>query len=88
EIVDGITDPVIDPIIEIVDGITDPVIDPITDIVEGVLPDLGLLSGLGSSPSSDSDFGLLDSLSSGISSSAGSEGGALDGLLGSIDPNK
>jgi len=101
DIVDGITDPIIDPIIDpitepvidIVDGITDPItdpiIDPVIDVVDGVLPDLGLLSGLSSTSSgSDSDSGLLDLLSSGISSSAGSEGGALDGVLGAIDPNK
>jgi len=101
DIVGGITDPVTDivggitdPVTDIVGGITDPVTDivggitdPVTDVV-GDLPGLGLLSGLGSSAGDQSDSGLLDALSSGISSSAGAEGGALDGVLGALDPNK
>lgn len=89
-----VTDPVIDPIVDVITDITDPVTDPVTDVIEPVIDpildpiiDGGLLSGL-SSTSSDSDTGLLDPLSSGISSSAGSEGGVLDGALGPLDPNK
>jgi len=103
DVVGGITDPVVDPIVDVITDVTDPVVDPIvdpildpvTDITDPLLEPIldpitgggGLLSGLSSS-SSESDSGLLDSLSSGISSSAGSEGGALDGLLGSLDQNK
>lgn len=93
-----VTDPVIDPIVDIITDITDPVTDPVTDVIEPVIDpvldpildpitDGGLLSGL-SSTSGDSDTGLLDPLSSGISSSAGSDGGVLDGALGPLDTNK
>ena len=92
DVITDITDPVTDvitditdPVTDVVTDITDPIIDPILDPILG---GGGLLSGLSTSPSDESDAGLLDSLSSGISSSAGSEGGALDGLLGSLDPNK
>ncbi|MBU2679946.1 MAG: hypothetical protein KJ948_06680 [Gammaproteobacteria bacterium] len=101
DIVDGVLDPitdviepVIDPIVDIITDITDPIADPVIDVIEpvidpilGPITDGGLLSGL-SSTSSDSDTGLLDSLSSGISSSAGSEGGVLDGALSPLDSNK
>ena len=83
DVAGGVTDGVIDvtnPVVDVITDVTDPLLDP-------VLGDGGLLSGLSSS-SSESDSGLLDSLSSGISSSAGAEGGALDGLLGSLDQNK
>ncbi|HEX4843329.1 MAG TPA: hypothetical protein VFV57_06635 [Limnobacter sp.] len=90
-ITNPITDPIIEPITDIVGGITDPItdpiIDPVIDVVGGV-PGLGLLSGLSTSGSSEGDVGLLDGLSSGIASTAGSEGGALDGVLGALDPNK
>ena len=84
DVVEPILDPVIDPILDPITDISDPLLDPILDPIT----DGGLLSGLSSSSNSDSDIGLLDSLSSGISSSAGSEGGSLDGLLGSLDQNK
>jgi hypothetical protein len=103
DVITDVTDPVVDPIVDvitdvtdpIVDPIVDPILDPVTDITDPLLEPIldpitgggGLLSGLSSS-SGESDSGLLDSLSSGISSSAGSEGGALDGLLGSLDQNK
>ena len=86
-IIDTITDvitPIVDPIVDTITDVTDPLLEPILDPISG---GGGLLSGLTSSPS-ESDSGLLDSLSSGISSSAGAEGGALDGLLGSLDQNK
>ncbi|MEQ9106416.1 MAG: hypothetical protein RLO04_03010 [Limnobacter sp.] len=89
-----VIEPVVDPIVDIITDITDPIADPVIDVIEpvidpilGPITDGGLLSGL-SSTSSDSDTGLLDSLSSGISSSAGSEGGVLDGALGPLDSNK
>ncbi|MBU0783486.1 MAG: hypothetical protein KJ798_10065 [Gammaproteobacteria bacterium] len=89
-----VIEPVIDPIVDIITDITDPIADPVIDVIEpvidpilGPITDGGLLSGL-SSTSSDSDTGLLDSLSSGISSSAGSEGGVLDGALSPLDSNK
>ena len=92
DIVTDITDPVTDvitdvsdPVTDVITDITDPILDP---ILEPILGGGGLLSGLSTSSTGESDAGLLDSLSSGISSSAGSEGGALDGLLGSLDPNK
>lgn len=85
-----VTDPVIDPIVDIITDITDPVTDPVTGVIDPILDpitDGGLLSGL-SGTSSTSDTGLLDPLSSGISSNAGSEGGVLDGALGPLDSNK
>lgn len=95
DIVGGITEPVTDivggitdPVTDIVGGITDPVTDPIIDIVDGLLPDLGLLSGLSNSPEGADGGDLLGLSNNGISSNAGAEGGALDGILGSLDLNK
>ena len=87
DVIEPVIDPVLDPILDPITDVTDPVIDPILDPILDPITDGGLLSGL-SSTSSDSDTGLLDPLSSGISSSAGSEGGVLDGALGPLDPNK
>jgi hypothetical protein len=83
-VVGGITDPVTDIVDDVVGGITDPV----TDIVDGVVDSIGLLSGLSSSQAADGDAGLLDTLSSGISSNAGSDSGLLGGVLGALDPQK
>ncbi len=95
DIVGGVTDPitdivggVTDPITDIVGGITDPITEPVIDIVDGLLPDLGLLSGLSTGGESADGNDLLGLSNSGISSTAGTEGGALDGLLGALDPNK
>ena len=103
DVITDVTNPVVDPIVDVITDVTnpvvnpivDPILDPVTDVTDPLLEPIldpivgggGLLSGLTSSPS-ESDSGLLDSLSSGISSSAGSEGGALDGLLGSLDQTK
>lgn len=94
-ITDVITD-ITDPVTDVITDVTDPITDVITDITDPILDPIldpiigggGLLSGLITGPSEESGAGLLDSLGSGISSSAGSEGGALDGLLGSLDPNR
>lgn len=101
----GIIGDITDPIGEVLDPITDPigeVLDPITDPIGGILdpitdglPDLGLgglLGGvnlLSTSGSENNDGSLLDSSSSGISSTAGDGGsGLLGGVLGALDPNK
>lgn len=82
-----LTEPVVETLVET----TEPILDTIEDLSEPLLEtvsEIGLLSGLTSSSSTNDEAGLLDTLSSGISSTAGADDSSLSGLLGALDPTK
>ena len=82
-----LTEPVVETLVET----TEPILDTIEDLSEPLLEpvsEIGLLSGLTSSSSTNDETGLLDTSSSGISSTAGADDSSLSSLLGALDPTK
>ena len=93
-VLEPLTEPLTDltePVVETLVETTEPILDTIEDLSEPLLEtvsEIGLLSGLTSSSSTNDESGLLDTLSSGISSTAGADDSSLSGLLGALDPTK
>ena len=93
-VLEPLTEPLTDltePVVETLVETTEPILDTIEDLSEPLLEtvsEIGLLSGLTSSSSTNDEAGLLDTLSSGISSTAGADDSSLSGLLGALDPTK
>lgn len=93
-VLEPLTEPLTDltePVVETLVETTEPILDTIEDLSEPLLEpvsEIGLLSGLTSSSSTNDETGLLDTSSSGISSTAGADDSSLSGLLGALDPTK
>ncbi|HEY1059042.1 MAG TPA: hypothetical protein VGE55_09970 [Limnobacter sp.] len=88
-ITDPITQPITQPITDVVGGVTTPITQPISDI-GGVLGTVtgGLLGAHQVDGAPATDTSMLNTLSSGISSTSGAADGAVSHLLGGLDPTK